>query len=232
MGQGKKGSPKKTIWIASALVAALVLAAGAFGLKTLLTDDGTKRKRQVQMVMILKPPPPPPPPPEIKEEPKEPEVKEEIKEPDEPDQMEDQAQDDTPVGEELGLDADGSAGSDAFGLKAKKGGRALIGGGLGANALMRQYAWYVQIVQDEIRKKVRERLDRNGGIPEGALKTYVKIVLDGRGAILKYDVYGPSGNKEMDDAVTAALSTIPRVSEPLPAGMDKASMKIKITSKG
>ena len=36
---------------------------------------------------------------------------------------------DAPPGDELGLDAEGGAGSDGFGLRAKKGGRGLIGGG-------------------------------------------------------------------------------------------------------
>lgn len=178
----------------------------------------------------------PPPPPKIKEKPPEPEIKkeEEIIEPEveelPPEDMDDQAQDDVPPGDELGLDADGSAGSDAFGLKAKKGGRALIGGPFGSHSLLRKYAWYTQIIQTEIRKKVDDHMERNGGLPKGELQALVQLVLDDAGNIVSYRLYRSSGNRDMDAAVEEALR-LTQISEPPPAGMPR-QMKVKISSKG
>jgi TonB family protein len=202
---------------------------GFFLVRMLISDDGEKRKRQVRMITLMKPPPPPP----IKEKPPEPKEKKEIIEPekkDEPEQTDDQSKDDTPPGEQLGVDAEGSAGTDGFGLAAKKGGRPLIGGGLGENSLLRQFAWYTQILQEEIRKKVNQELEKNGGIPKGDLKTYVKVVLDANGRVVNFEIYGSSGNPKMDEAVRTALK-VARISEPPPDGMPKA-MKIKIASQG
>jgi outer membrane biosynthesis protein TonB len=228
MGRRKKRSSASKVWAFSVLVADLVLCAGLLGDRMFLKDAGAKKKRNTHFVMLK-----PPPPPKIKEKPPEPEVKKpEVQTPEEqvPDEMEDQAQDDTPPGDELGLDADGTSGSDAFGLKAKKGGRALIGGDLGRNALLRKYAWYHRIIQEEIREKVHEHMEENGGIPEGDFQTLVEIELDARGHVVNYRIRDRSGNRKMDTAVQSILG-VTRVSEPPPHGMPK-SMKLKISSRG
>jgi TonB family protein len=210
-------------------VTIVFLCAGVLLVKMLLTDDGQKRRRQVQTVTLLKPPPPP----KIKEKPPEPEVKKEDKiiEPEveelPQDDLEDQAEDDASMDDELGLDSDGSAGSDGFGLKAKKGGRSLIGG---SSSLLGKYAWYTQIIQTEIRKKVDAYMERNGGLPEGELQTFVQLLLDDEGNIVSYRLYHSSGNPDMDAAVEEALR-LTKISEPPPAGMPR-EMKVKISSKG
>lgn len=192
-----------------------------------MTDEGQKRRRQIQMVRLLKPPPPP----KIKQKPPEPEVKkEEIIEPEEeppPEQTEDRSQDDTPAGDDLGLDSEGGSGSDGFGLVGKKGGRPLIGGGRGYESLLRKYAWYTRIIEEEISK----RLARNGGLPSGRLETLVNIVLDEEGSIVNYRIYGSSGDQQMDDAVMLALEQTRMISEPPPEGMPRA-VRIKITAPG
>ena len=179
------------------------------------------------MVTLLKPPPPP----VIKERPPEPEKKEEkIKEP-EPEEAPDEADaDEGPTDDNLGIDADGNAGGDAFGLVGKKGGRSIIGGDLSRNALLRRYAWYYQIVEKEIRKKVNKIMDQDGGIPDGNLKAVVELYLDDRGKVLNFSIPGSSGTKEMDEAVERALETI-RISEPPPTDMPKG-IKIIVSAKG
>ena len=97
---------------------------------------------------------------------------------------------------------------------------------------MRKYAWYVQLVQEEIREEVKRRLEENGGIPEGKLQTMVRIVLDRDGNLAGFEIVGTSGNRRMDEAVQAALRDIRRFREPLPGGMPRAAMKLKIASKG
>jgi TonB family protein len=225
-----KNAQTKIIWIASAVIALSLLVGGFVVVKILITDDPSKRKRHIHMVTLLKPPPPP----KIEEKPPEPKIKEKEvveQEPEEtPEETKDEAEDDGPKNEDLGLDADGGAGGDAFGLRAKKGGKALIGGGLGDQSLLRKYAWYTRIVQEEIRKNVMEYMDQNTGIPKGKLQTVVKILIDGQGSIVRFKIIGSSGNHGMDDAVEAALR-LTRISEPPPDGMPRA-VKIKISSQG
>lgn len=224
----KKRSSATKVWVFSGLVAVLVLCAGFLAVKMFLMDAESTKRRHTQFVMLK-----PPPPPKIKEKPPEPETeKPEIKTPEEqiPEETEEQAQDDTPAGDELGLDAHGTSGSDGFGLKAKKGGRPLIGGDMGRHALLQKYAWYHRILQEEIRKKVRAHMEQNGGIPKGDYQALVEIELDHRGNILDYRIPGPSGNQSLDKALQEVLE-LATISEPPPHGMPRA-MRIKIASRG
>ncbi|MFO7738011.1 MAG: TonB family protein [Desulfatiglandaceae bacterium] len=230
MTSGPKRFQRTFIWCASTAVAMVFIAAVVFAVKALISDDGLKRKRQIHMVTLLKPPPPP----KIEERPPEPEIKkkEEIIEPEpekpEPEETDDQSRDETPPGDELGLDADGTGGSDGFGLKAKKGGRALIGG-LGESALLRKYGWYTRIMQKELRKLINDHMEKNGGIPDGDLRIIVQISLDTSGNIVNYSIQSPCGNPRFDEAVVNVLG-YHRFSEPPPQGMPK-TLKVKISSK-
>jgi len=224
----KKKSTMTIVWICSTCIALSLMAGGFYLIQALLKDDGQKRRRQIQTVHLLKPPPPP----KIKEKPPEPEIKkkEEIIE-QKPEEKPEEAEspDEPPPGNDLGLDAEGTAGSDGFGLKANKGGRALIGGG-GKGSLLRKYAWYTRIVQDELRRQVQEHLDENGGLPEGTHKALVRIEMDREGVIVHFELVGLSGNSAMDEAVRETLK-IARISEPPPEGMPR-TMKIRISSRG
>ena len=208
----------------------LIFFSGAFGvIKLLLSEDSGKRKRQIRMVTLLKPPPPPkvhekPPEPEIKKKQEIIEQQEEL----EPDPMDDLAEDEGPMDDDLGLDADGSAGMDGFGLRAKKGGKDLIGGGL--SSLLQKYAWYTAIMQEDLRKKVNKYMEDNGGIPDGNLVVHVMISLDDNGQITQLSLERSSGNGMMDRAVEKAL-LLTHVNEPPPQGMPRV-MKLKISSKG
>jgi len=217
---------KKTPIVAWVLLALMVILAGVvvYVVKAVLSDDSPRRKRFVETVTLLKPPPPPPP---IKEKPPEPpkeiQKKEEIIEPgpkDESPKMD--KQDNTPAGDKLGLDAEGTAGGDAFGLVGNKGGRGILsgsgGGGLGKLSLLSKFGGYTHIAEAEIRKKVLKRLDEEGGIPKGKLSAVARIRLDSNGAIIDCKIVGSSGNHNMDDAITQALNHM-KISEPPPDGM-------------
>jgi protein TonB len=212
--------------VALALVCLVVLV-----LKVLLSSDSGGRNRQIQQVTLLTPPPPP----KIKEKEPEPEIekKEEIIEPEmeeEPEPVEDQASDEPPPGQDLGLDADGAAGSDSFGLRAKKGARSIIGGSYSEASLLKKYAWYTRIIQEELRKKVNTHLEGNGGMPDGDLNAIVKITLDENGNILDFGIMTSSGDAKMDAAVKASLE-MAQISEPPPDDMPK-TIKLKISAKG
>ena len=221
----------KSMWLISAGVAIVGFCVIVLVVKVLVSDDGSKRRRQVQMVTLVKPPPPP----KIKEKPPEPEIekKEEMIEPEPqetpPEEMDDAPADDAPPGEDLGLDTDGTAGSDGFGLRAKKGGRSLIGGS-GDRTMMQRYGWYTRLIQEEIRKRINEHMNNNGGIPDGDLKAMVKIILDGNGRIVDFEMHASSGDKRMDTALKETL-LLTRISETPPKGMPRA-IRLKISSKG
>jgi outer membrane biosynthesis protein TonB len=171
----------------------------------------------------------------VKEKEPEPEVEkeEEIIEQEmeeEPEPMEETASDEPPPGQDLGLDADGTAGSDGFGLKAKKGARSIIGGKYSETSLLKKYAWYTRIIQEELRKKVNNYMEGNGGIPDGDLNAVVQITLDDNGNILDFDITTSSGNAEMDAAVEASLG-MAQISESPPEDMPK-TLKLKISARG
>lgn len=228
----KKRNQSKYIIYFSAGISILIICLTAFAVNRLISDDGNKRQKQIQMVTLLTPPPPP----KVQEKPPEPEVeeKEEIQEPEpeemEPEPMEEQASDEPPPGQDLGLDAEGGAGSDSFGLLAKKGGRALIGGSGGNGSMMRRYAWYTRILQEDLRKKVNQYMEENGGVPDGDAKAIVQIKLDEFGNILACALKGSSGDAFVDQAIRESLK-IAKISEPPPNGMPR-TITLKITAKG
>lgn len=96
-------------------------------MKGLFFKEEIEQKKMVQQITIVAaPPPPPPPPPEQIEKP---EVQEQEMVEDTPDEAPPDDGPDESIADDLGLDADGTAGSDSFGLKARKGGHGLLAGG-------------------------------------------------------------------------------------------------------
>lgn len=228
----EKKKSQRMVFIIAGGVAFVMVCLIVLVVKVLLSSDSSGRNRQIQQVTLMTPPPPP----KVKEKEPEPEIEkeeeiieQEMEEP-EPEPMDDQTGDEPPPGQDLGLDADGTGGSDAFGLKAKKGARSIIGGQYSDTSLLRKYAWYTTIIQKELRTKVNKYMEENGGIPDGNLKAIVEITLDDAGNILSFDISDSSGNKQMDEAVLASLKTA-KISEPPPVNMPK-TVKLKISAKG
>jgi protein TonB len=217
----KKRNPA-TIWIISTSIALGVIILFGVAVKVLLmnTDD---QKRNVHKVVLLKPPPPPPPP---KEKPPEPEVKEEIIEEklEELPDME-EVSDDLPEGSELGIDAEGTAGGDAFGLRAKKG-RALVGSDDGG----KKFLWYTTKVSSEIQKLVNDIMRKNDSLPKKELQARVRVVLNDSGRVVEYRIVDSSGSRSMDMAIESALQTAV-INEPPPLGMPKA-LWFRVKSQG
>ena len=198
---------------------AVLAGAGIYIVRNVLSDNSPKRKDSVTMIALVKPPPPPP---QIKEKPPEPEqVKQEQKQEVVAQIPQDVMQDSKPAGEpdnapagdNLGVDAEGTAGGDAFGLVGRKGGRSILAGGggsggMGRLSMMTKFAGYARGVESAIQKRVMKRLDDEGWFPRGKLQTIVRISLDVRGAVTKYEIVGSSGDNKMDSTVVQTLKDI------------------------
>jgi TonB family protein len=231
MKPGKK-SPPKTVWIVSGCITLLLLGGGIFMVKLIMSDLGPMKKIQISTVNLL-----PPPPPVVKEKPPEPEpqVKKEIKEQvidTGPDSRPNDANkpDEKPVGKQLGLDAEGTAGSDTFGLVGNKGGAGLIGGGGGGGGGT-PFGRYGRLLEDDLSRKVKKRLEANGGIPKGKLQLMVQIDVDSRGRITKFRIVSSSGDARLDSAVRETLKHDGIMSQAPPEGMP-GGVNIRISSQG
>jgi periplasmic protein TonB len=188
----------------------------------LINSKAGKPEKKIQPVTILKPPPPPPPPPKT-EPPPPPEVKQKIEEP-EPEPEEVKPLPDTPddaPAKDLGLDAEGTAGSDAFGLAAHKGGTGLFGGGGGD-----PHMHFAASVKNEIEALL-------AGHDELKRKSYsasVKIRFKSDGSVEDIELIRGSNDPEIDDILSRVLSKYRQAGQQLPAGM-KPSIKFKISSR-
>src|SRR5579862_3247431 len=133
---------------------------GAFALiRSFINSAPAPTKQVVQEIHIIRPPPPPPdqpPPPPPPEE-------EKVNIPDPQQEPDPTPSNEPPPSDQLGLDAEGTAGSDEFGLAGHKGGRDLLGTGGSA------FAWYGGLIKNEI-------LDRLGSEPKVRKGAYSAIV--------------------------------------------------------
>lgn len=183
-----------------------------------MEDKPAKKERKIQTISLTKPPPPPPPPPKV-EKPPEPEVEKlQEKVEQEPEEAPDVA-DEAPAGD-LGLDAEGTAGSDGFGLAARKGGNGLLGGGGDP------YAWYSKIVEKDLTDFLsdKEELRRKGYV------AVVKMWLETDGSINRIELAKGSNDAEIDDLLSRSLNQFRRVNEPLPPGLEQP-IRLKVTSR-
>ena len=198
--------------IAGGIGAVLLIAGFAWFVHTMMGFKNSKPGRRVQTIQVIRPPPPPPeqpppPPPEKAEEqlPKD----QPQPTPDQPDQAADQP---------LGIDTEGSAGGDAFGLAARRGGSDLIGGGGAA-----PYAWFTNKMRDEIKERLAAAACTRSA--KGSLSTRVTVGADGRVKQIKLTT--TTGNAHIDECVDKVLASITSVGDPPPPGMpEQVNLKV------
>jgi periplasmic protein TonB len=196
-------------------VAALGVGAFAF-VRGILTGAPPPAKKVVQEIHVIRPPPPPPdvPPPP----PPPPEEKVDVPDPQqEPDPT---PSNEPPPSEQLGLDAEGSAGGDAFGLLGHKGGRDLLASGGSA------YAWYAGLLKNEIVEQLGNEKQARGAEYSIILRVWVKD----DGTIERVKITQSSGNRDRDRAIEAALGRISRISQAPPADMPQP-ISLRIVSR-
>jgi protein TonB len=200
--------------VVGSLAMALLLAVLVWAIHGYVSHPDTKSVRKVQIVQVIRPPPPPPP----EERPPPPPEKDDTPLPkDEPEP----APSDAPSpSEQLGLDAEGGAGSDAFGLLGRKGGRDIAGSG---GAI---FAWYTGRLKDQL----LERLSDDARIRTKKFSVAVKIWIEPDGRIRDARLASTTGSHELDGAIEAALGKLPRMSEPPPVEMPQP-ISLRIVSR-
>jgi periplasmic protein TonB len=194
------------------------LGVGAVALmRNFLQSTPSPQKALVQEVHLIRPPPPPPdlPPPPP------PPPEEKVNIPDPQNQPDPKPSDEPPPSEQLGLDAEGSAGGDEFGLAAHKGGRDLLETGGSA------YAWYAGLLKNEILDQLNGEKRARGGDYTVILRVWVRA----DGSVDKVRVTQSSGNHDRDQAIEQAVSRIARLSQAPPVGMPEA-ISLRIVSRG
>ncbi len=186
--------------VGAAVVALVVL--GLIWLIGSLERPEEPKRQTVQTVQLVRPPPPPPEPPPP------PPPEEKVEEPLPQDTPEEAPPEEAAPAEQLGLDAEGVAGSDGFGLAARRGGQGL---GLGGAA----FAWYTAMLKDSILDVLTadERLRR------GSYQLTVRVWLTNSGEIERIKLASTSGDRALDAAIEQALEKIGRVREPPPIEM-------------
>ena len=236
MKQSKKSHA--LLIITPAVLLFFITLAGGF-IYLISSDKGGGKKVFISKVELVRPNLPDKPPPPPKEKLPEPEAqKQAIVTPQDmaPQQAGPKGDDKSAPEGPLGLEGEGGAGADGFGLVGRgKGGRDVttLGTGFGRGgsdqaALQRRFGWYTRIVGEELNKLVRKRLEENGGMPKGTAEVEVWIEMDEQGKIADYRIIRSSGNKAMDEAVKALKYA--RISQPLPKGI-YTGMNYKITSR-
>jgi periplasmic protein TonB len=113
-----------------------------------------------------------------------------------------------PPSQNLGLDAEGGAGGDAFGLVGNKGGRDLLGTGGSA------VAWYSGILKNA----VLEQLNSDKDLRSGNFKLVVRFWLREDGSINRVSIVQGSGDSNRDRLIEAQLSRMARLPNAPPAG--------------
>lgn len=203
------------------LLGTLVVAGVGVGVISLINNfmnaEPPSPKKQVQKITLVKPPPPPPPP-KI-ERPPEPEIKEEVDlpEPDELEDLPDQA-DQPPAGDLLGLDAEGGAGGDAFGLVGRKGGRGLLSGD--------PYLVYAS----QLQRRIEDALLDHEAIRRKDYTAVAWIWIGRDGSIQRAEIAGSSGDRIIDDKLADLINNLHTLAEAPPEGMQQP-IKLRISSR-
>jgi protein TonB len=213
----------RRIWMGKALAGVLALSfmgGAVYAVVKLASGGGTKKPGLQQIALIKQPPPPPPKPPEKQPEP--PKVKEEVKidqpkpepQPDQPKQADDKPASDKP----LGVDADGSAGSDGFGLAANRNGRDLLTTGSGGGS----GRYYTGLLQ----RNFFEALARNRKAPQAEFSVVVSILLGDDGRVQRVKIVNGSGDAAIDALIETTLAEMPALREVPPASMRQVQLRL------
>jgi periplasmic protein TonB len=202
--------------LAGAVIALLLVAGFVWFVRTMMAGKVTKPDRKIQVVQLIRPPPPPPPPDQPPPPPP-PKTEDQLPK----DQPQPKPEDQQAPPQPLGVDAAGSAGSDAFGLAARSGGSDLIGGTGTA-----PFAWYTNRISDTIRDRLSAAACAKS--VKGSLSIHVLLEADGR--VKQIKLASTTGSQQADQCIDQALASITHMSDPVPPGMP-AQVNLEVVSR-
>lgn len=212
---GRERVARVALW----LCVAVAVVACVWWLVSFLSKPAPKKTGVQQVSLLKQPPPPPPKPPEKPPDP--PKVKEDVKidQPkDEPKPAEAKAPDEKPASDKpLAVDADGSAGTDGFGLAANKGGRDLLTTGTGSGG-----AYYSGLLQ----RHFFDALSRNRKIQKEDFRVVVRIWVGDDGRVSKADIVNGSGNVQVDDLIQVTLLEMAPLKDVPPSSMRPIQLRL------
>lgn len=192
----------------------LCVALGVYLLiRNLVTSKPPPPKQVVQEIHLIRPPPPPPdtPPPP----PPPPEEKIDIPEPQQ--QPDPTPSNEPPPSANLGLDTEGGAGGDAFGLVGNKGGREITATGGSA------FTWYANQLKDAILSQLTE--DKR--VRNGNYRVTVRAWVNDDGSVRRVEIVHGSGDADRDRAIESDLQNVKRLPQARPVGMpDVISLEV------
>ena len=201
--ESENSSISRTPLIAGLLVVLVLVCSLVWFIRGFMANKDKKPTRAVQNITVIRPPPPPPPqetPPPPPEKVQEPLPK------DEPPPTPDNSP--TPP-QQLGLDAEGTAGDDGFGLAARKGGSDLVGSAGAA------FAWYTGKLKDE----VTDRLSTDAKLRGKKYTVGVRIWLESDGRIKDVKMTSGTGSRDLDSAISSDIAALGRLSASPPLEM-------------
>jgi protein TonB len=131
----------------------------------------------------------------------------------------------------LGLDAEGGAGSDGFGLAANKGGRDITtlgpgsgtGTGTGGGS---KFGWYAGLIQTHL----QESIARNKRLREEEFRVVVNVWLRPDGSVQRTELVGSTGRAETDELIRLAFGEVAPVREPPPSDLPQP-VRLRITNR-
>jgi len=219
----KKHTRKSRAWgVSTPMLLGIVLTTvigilAVYFLRQLIASPAPPAKKVVQQVQLIRPPPPPP---QVERPPEPPKVDDEkIPEPEEQ-PTPDTPSDEPPPGDLLGLDAEGGAGSDGFGLVGRKGGRDLLASGGD------RFAWYGGVIKGDLLAFLSEHPD----IRQRAYSVNVQLWLDSKGGVTRVSLASSTGDHDLDRELQTLLGSMEKVAEAPPSDMPQP-VRIRIISR-
>lgn len=207
-----------------------VLAAGLLLARhELFSDNGHPRQLAQQVTLLDEPRPPPPPPPPIdkklEEEPPQPWV--EAPNP----AFADPSPPPRPLSDQLGLDASGEGGGDAFGMQALRGGRDITtlageqrsGTGGGSSAI--SWAWYGGVIEQHLQQVV----NAEPSLHRQTFDVVVMVWVASDGRLTRLELVGSSGHGEVDQQLRKTLLRATPLQQLPPTDMPQP-VTLRITS--
>lgn len=190
--------------IVGATAVMVVIGVLVWLIRGFIASKPPQTQQVIQNITLVRPPPPPetpPPPPPPKVEQQQP-LEQKQAEP-KPDNTP------APPQPQLGLDAAGTAGGDAFGLLARPGGTDLVGTGGAA------FAYYT----GKLRDAVSDLLASDGKLHSKKFTVDVRLWIAADGRIKQVRLVQGSGNQLIDQEIASALTSLGRLDEAPPIEM-------------